>query len=500
LRDIVDHVEVLEIPVYTWRWSCQITSSRGIEPCVLLPYSASLKDTIKPSSVLALKPGEVDKLDIEGKVVLVDYPDAAEKLRFLVYEISCRRPAAVLLVTPRNALLKSDVVLGTPGFTYALSAPLKVPVVCVDRKVASVIASEGADVEFSSNMSKGSGRLIIASLNGRGDLEVHLTSHHDSIIGGSEASPASMLYSVVDYLRKRDLPVNVTVISYTAREVGDFDFTEYHYTWGERYLLKLLESKGKLENVEYSMSISPLSPGNTLKVVAHPALGKYLEDIGVHVSHNHFFLESHPYMEAGIPALVVTSDNSYWHRNTTLSRAYEEGVVARVRELIALLLEKARPSEEWVKATREYILDKTGEACLELRVNLTRLMDLVPRTDALEWVKTTTRLAYSTLYVACTRPLGVYVNSSLVASISSNSMASLRSFLSQCEGGIVVGDQRAYVPVNQLRGLEDFYLDNYAKYLARALKPLIDYEAFKILYRFYVKRCLGDGEKSHWDK
>lgn len=500
LRDIVDHVELVDVPVYTWWWNCSIRYAGLEKPCVLLPYSPPLKASVRPSDLVVVKAERIREIDVEGKIAVIEYPERPEELRLLTYVIGRRNPVAILLVTPRNDLLKSDLILGTPGFTYTPSVPLSVPVICVDQSSFRALTTSGLDIEAESRISRSSAKVVVAGLNGRGELEAHLTSHHDSVIGGFEATPTSVLLLALEHLKRQDLPVNLTIVSYTAREIGDADFTEYHYTWGERYLLRILSNKGKLERTLYSVSIGPLCGEDEVRVAAHPALGKYLESTGVQVDYNHFLLESHPYMELGIPALTITTRKLHSCRNSTGSAKVPVEIVKSAQNTLQLLLGNVKASEDLVRVTRSYAISVVDEQSLELRVEVTKLMDTAQSLNVLRGLKTISRLAYSLVYLACTHPFRVYANASLLGGVSHQALGVLRELLSFCKDEIIVGDGKTFIFMKPAPSFGDFYLANYVAHLAKALKSLVSSEIGKLLCERYLERCVESGAKGHWNR
>lgn len=498
LRNIVDYIELVDVPVYTWWCSCSVRYGGVEKPCVLLPYSPPLKANIRPRDLVAVRAERVREVDLEGKVAVINYPERPEELRLLTYIVSRRNPAAILMATSQNDLLKSDLVLGSPGFTYAPSVPPSVPVICVDRPTLHAVVSSGLEVEAESRVSRSSAKVVVAGLNGRGELEVHLTSHHDSIIGGFETTPTSILLSVLEHLKRLDLPVNLTIISYTAREIGDADFTEYHYTWGERYLLRILSSKGRLERVLYNVSIGPLCGGGVrVKVAAHPALGKHLESGGVQVDYNHFLLESHPYMELGVPAVTITTRESQSCRNSTCSAKVPAEIAGGVQNILRLILGNVEVSEDLVRITRSYLLSAVEERSLELRVEVAKLTNIVQPSNVSRVVKTISRLAHSLVYLACTHPFRVYANASLLASVSHHALGVLRELLLSCKDEIILGDSKTFTFMKPAPNYADFYLANYVMHSAKVLKSLVSSELGKLLCEHYLERCVESGKKSH---
>ncbi|MEM4662067.1 MAG: hypothetical protein QXQ73_05270 [Desulfurococcaceae archaeon] len=499
LRSIADYVSVVDVPVYAWNWRCTVIADGKELPCVLLPYSPPAKLSVRPGNVVSGDLNGLLEANIEGKFVLINYPGRNEELRLAVYLLSRKNPVAVALVTPRSGLLKADVALGTPGYTYLPTTPPSVPVLCVDLEVAKLISTSYVDVEAESNIARGTARVVVAGVNGNSELEVHITSHHDTIIGGIEMTSTNMLLSMAKQLKGQELPVNVTMISYTAREVGDLDLTEYHYTWGERYLLRVLKGKGVLERVLYAIALGPLQSNGELVVAAHPILSKYVEDLHVPVNYNHFLLESHPYMEMGIPALTLMTPNSLLYRNSTHGLGYnqeKQGVLVKANNVISMLLKNVKPSEDWIRLTWRRILNAVDEQGLELRKEVTRLTDIARFHGVINGLRIITRSAYSLVELACTRPFRVYVHSSLFAGLSRSTLSVLEEITSTCNGEVLVGDGQGYRFLRLMHGFKETFSNLYVEYLVKGLKTVVDNEISKAICMLQIARCIELGEES----
>ncbi|MEM2024983.1 MAG: hypothetical protein QXW94_01675, partial [Desulfurococcaceae archaeon] len=82
--------------------------------------------------------------------------------------------------------MKSDVVLGSIGYTNYPTVPLNIPVACVDRKTARILSEKGFELEARSEITMRESKIVVGHLNGSGELEAHLTSHHDVLVGEFE--------------------------------------------------------------------------------------------------------------------------------------------------------------------------------------------------------------------------------------------------------------------------------------------------------------------------
>ncbi|MEM4718294.1 MAG: hypothetical protein QXE81_06020, partial [Desulfurococcaceae archaeon] len=64
MKDTMDSVKTLDIPVYEWSWSCQFESKELVSQCILLPYSHMRSIEINPSEIINVK--DIDKILKQG--------------------------------------------------------------------------------------------------------------------------------------------------------------------------------------------------------------------------------------------------------------------------------------------------------------------------------------------------------------------------------------------------------------------------------------------------
>ncbi|MEM4952600.1 MAG: hypothetical protein QXR51_00615 [Desulfurococcaceae archaeon] len=503
LEDLLDQVYVVKIPVYEWSWNCLLEINSTEKPCILLPYSTELELIIKPREVLVVENTNfIDKANIEDKVILVKYPKDPIELRFITNVISKKNPKLILLNTNMPGLLKADVVLSSLGYTYAPTCPLKPPVVSLDETLTKELITRGGVVKAASTIRVNYGNIIVGYLNRGSEYSVHVIAHHDTIIGDFRYSPSYYLLKFIERISNKDLPVNLTIISYTAREIGDVEFTEYHYYWGERYLLRIMENKGELERTLYTIAIGPINISGELKAVSHPVFHRYLHDKNVVIEDNAFLLESHTYMEHGIPSITFTTETSLRYRNSNISFNAEETheTIKRAIDLMETLLNNIKPNDMWIKDVHEHVINKLGETELDVRVEATRLIDLMHQLPVPEGVKAFTRSAYRTFYYYCLQPLELYAESALLPSLSKVNLKSLSKIISVCRSYLVVGNENEYLVLDALpREFIDQYMNLFLKYNVKKLRSIINNEIIKTT-RNKLVRCCKDVEESNRDR
>lgn len=482
LESLVDWVKFIEIPVYTWSSECIIESGSESYQCTALPYS--------PSAVIEINPVIVDHIGdlkgfqrpLRGSVILVKYPKNYEELRWLHYILSTKSTELVVFYTSGD-FVKADTVLGTPGFTYNPSTLPRLPAICVSSGVADLITKKSVVLRVKSQISSGVARIILAGINGRGEREVHLVSHHDSVIGEFEKTSSSILADLSRSIRSWNSTPNLVLISSSARDVGDKQFTEYHYMWGLRYLLELFEKRGLLSRVHSALAIGPVHTTTRVKVVIHPLLSQLVlsntSNFGIEVSvnFNHALLESYVYMLKGIPALTVTTlPYTWWCHNSTLDCTLRTSSTQLVEFIVRLL----RRLVEYEYSTRireldDYIVKSLGEVRVEVRALASRIRSLSRVLSAKEYLSEVTRLSYGLFYVMCSEPFITIIESDTLVELSQRSTQTLQRVISECRGDLLVGSRDWYVLARNRPGfLGEIFLEAYVEKIVKNRNNLID--------------------------
>ncbi|MEM4718406.1 MAG: hypothetical protein QXE81_06615, partial [Desulfurococcaceae archaeon] len=378
------------------------------------------------------------------------------------------------------------------------------PVISIDSKTAENMLSQGGLIKGDSSLKRSTGFIIIGYLNNSGERYIHLISHHDSIIGDIKHSSTSLLLNILRRITRERLPFNITLISYTAREIGDAEFTSYHYTWGERYLLRLLENRGELENILLSISLGPLSGYGDLLAIAHPLIHNILVDHGIEVRDNHFTFESHPYMEYGIPSVVFADQESLLYRNSTLepNSIKLSSTIDKISRIINNILKKHIISIDDVNSVRKYVYQEIGEQPVEVRTTVTRALDLsrLYTKDISMFLKVFTKVSYMYFQASCIDPLNTYMDYSILSPLSRNNITVLDELLSTCKHDLLVKTNacESYISTPSVAFKQEFkknIIENIVKYLS----SLLNYEITK-------KTCLkklerGESVKeSNWNR
>jgi Iap family predicted aminopeptidase len=483
LRESLDWVKSLLVPVLKWSYECSIETGNKVSSCILLPYSSGLHGEFKHGDFVWIRdPREILFVDVKGKVIILRQSLDEKLLRLVVYLAVVRGASGLLLTSEQRGVLKASVVVGSPGYSYVRSLPVSIPVVAVPLDPVDLSESRGVVIRVKANVEESRGRIIIGGLNGKGDKEVHIIGHHDTILGGFKSTSTRLLLELARDKAIRELSkiANVVFISYTARELGDPELREYNYTWGERYLLKIIAERGGIENILYSIALGPLIYGRSLEAWGHPLLLKPLVETRVARGENTALLESHPYIEHGVPSITLTNRESLIYRNTNLQIS-EDSSTTLLRELvntITYLTTHLEPLDNWVNVLRRHAYERVGEAILEARIEVTRLLDIAQR-EGFRGVYKATRLSHNLLYAACIDPLEYYLDSSMWAGLSWESIKGLERLLEGCRGLLFIGSEEGYVSYPSVIGFIEDVLRGVRGITLKKLKTRIDNELIK---------------------
>jgi len=491
LRDTVDWVKVVRFPVYAWSSECGVEINGVVYDCAALPYSPPVTLDTKPEIVRHA--GSRASSELRDNVVLAKYPESYVELRWLYYILSKASTELVVFYTNRD-FLKADTVLGTAGLTFNPSTLPRVPVICVTSKVAGLLVKRHATVRVSTRVSSGEALLILAGINGPGESVIHVVGYHDTILGDPSKTSSRVLPEIARYLKSRERRASIVLVSSSAREIGDWQFTEYHLAWGLRYLLELLDARGELSRVHGAVVLGPIHAAGSLRLVAHPALREVVLSetrelsANVTIDYNHALLESYLYATKGIPALTATTlPRTWWYYNSTLEsqRGDEDNLVSR---LTARLVNRLAESDYslLLRELEDYVVKSLGEVGLEIRSVVFRARSLSRVLSARDYVREITKLGYTTFYTMCSDPLAINVQSDLLVDLSESAVNSLRRNLEECRGDLVIGNSDWYVVARAGSLLVEAFLRGYVERTVKNKNTLID----SSIVRFLCERAL----------
>lgn len=427
VEDQADWITVYSTPVVKWDWrECVVEACGRRYECRPLPYTG--KTTGEGRLLQASLPAAV-RGDLSGSVLLYKHPTSILELRFLVGEALKTGVEAVVLVgegVSRHAVLSGSLPILKP------STPPVVPVVTVDAASISECSEGVVRVYVDAELEEGTGGSILAGFNGRSDLSVHVSVHHD----GLPQDTASIrdyikLFkdTVLHLSRASEGRLTVVLASFTAKETGDPELNDYTWSWGSRYLLDIMDSKGLLENtlldlnLEAGMDNRVIVKDNPVPLLSgsgEQSLQDVIDPRGVH-----FALDSLMYLRHGVPAISVTG------LKNTVRESVKRGQLNSILEILAKrVVEIAEDPGRALKEAWSSLLVKLGESRLELRDLLTRVLELSRLTGSLSALKALTLLSSSItfMYLVTREGLNTCMEHALLSRIAGECTRSASGF------------------------------------------------------------------------
>lgn len=508
LKETVDQVYSVEIPVYTWIHDCIIEVNGESHPCIHMPYSSSAELTFDPREVILIR--DINELgsrigQIRDKIVFIPYPGDTYLTRLLSILLARSDVKSVIYFTDQDEVLKADVVHASMKIDYSPASPIDTPVITIDHGTLRWLTRYGGSLRAMGRLARSTGRIIIGYVNGDGERNIHIIGHHDSILGSFEQSPSRLLEILATLVRELPRRRNIIIVSSTARELGDYEFTSYHYTWGERYLLRILESKGELERSDYSIAIGHLSGKGSLRLRGHGLLLKHFNFNveGMVIDENYLFSEAYPYIETGIPSFAIADEYSELYRNSTLSPEsdvfmHQAKIVA---DMVVDFISRFKLDHETLDKYRRLTLEQMNSQELERRVLLTRTWDLYKMiNDPWSFIKTYTRLAHDTFYAVCPEQGFAYVEASLWASMKPGARAIIREIGKKCNREYILGSRSIHAHIVKAGGehIEIMYRQ-LSRHVINYLSSKIDEIISSLICRQHL-RVPDHVEKSNRDR
>lgn len=301
----------------------EVTSPERRElPCAPVVYSAparGLEGRVAPHGTRTLIEGlyEMDTFAVVG--------DDGEPVAFLVVN---PRGGAIPLINPQPLYRMPQLVI-TQEDADDLQARLDAG---SEVRVRLDFESELDPDAYSYN--------VIGRYRGAPDTDRHIVvcAHYDTQIDSpgayDNASGTAGMFGILEYLQRRELPVNVTFVGIAGEEVGMF---------GSHHYVNDLVERGVLEEVRYCVCLDQISGGEFFWLwCTDPALREKglaaikaagVEQLGpVHVDDNKPGADHWAFHERGIPAcLLMWWRQADYHRSTdTFDKADLERVTVAV--------------------------------------------------------------------------------------------------------------------------------------------------------------------------
>jgi Iap family predicted aminopeptidase len=503
-KEYLDWASIVKVPVYSWVSRCELVVDNVVNECYLAPYSSSVDGVFKPEDVILVESVEsIPFVKLEGKVLVVKTSLTTLEYRLVAFLAALKGARALIISGEERGLYRVNVVLSSPGFSKSPSTPLSIPVVTTNPETVTALLKSGAYVKATGEIKSSEGHVVVGGLGGREKPTIHIYSHHDTILGGFESTSSHILINMIRSKKLQEVAREhgLTLVSYTSRELGDPDLREYIYTWGERYLLKLLEERGELDNVIFSVGLGPLAHGGRLVAHGHPIFTDVLRELNIETRFNTALMESQPYMQHGVPSVTLSTDQSIKSRNTgkepdyTFISLIEDTIVKAITHLFKTWTDIAH----LYRVLREHTYKELGETTLEVRVEASRALNLLEKSKDMFGFRVVMKTAHNTIYTLCIDPPVAYMESALWAGLRPGDLDSLKSIASRCRGLLIVGDERGYLVYTPRVNYLDYIVGTMRARALEKLKSGVDYELIKLTLQEYRLREAPHVEKSYRD-
>ena len=328
-KEVADWVKTFDTPVVSWvEEECLIEAKERVFKCSILPPGEDFE--VEGRLVTSIR----QALLVEEPVLLLGVRGWGLILNRVLQRVSGGRLKAVVIYDPLFDSYKREVVSGSSSLSLNTGSPFPIPVVSVRKSDAGELlqVASGSRVRIYGRarlVRDAIGRTLVAGVNGRGELEVHATAHHDHWFNGvyDDLIGLEALLGLARRLRGAGNTTNVNIISFTAREFGSPMLSSWYWSWGSRFFTETLESKGHIERVLANITIDNLT-GRTLRASYHPFLHKCVEEVrgtGVVDEGLRFlpYLDSYSYLHRGIPSVALHDEPGHIVRGHL---DYQEGL------------------------------------------------------------------------------------------------------------------------------------------------------------------------------
>ena len=278
--------------------------------------------------------GELDGLDIEGKLVLVEwFKDELDDVKYQYLKAVERGAVGVVVYDAYlGRLLRRIVITGTKDYRFTAAPPPPVPVISITREdglfLKKLLEHEElkARLIVETEVRQGStGYNVSITFNGKREEEIIVGTHHDRWFTAvvDNTIGVAMLIELANALKKRPPPLRtIKLISFTAEESGAPGFSPWYWIYGSRCYLKERLSNDDIDKIYAFLSVDVLGTGRPIISVAGyelQALAERLtQDVNAEYEPLTSYSDCYSFGLHGIPSLCIHTIPSYlkyYHTN-----------------------------------------------------------------------------------------------------------------------------------------------------------------------------------------
>lgn len=369
LSENADWTDFMKTPVTTWKpIECTLTVGDLEVNCIPLPYTieAEVEDYLTSSNSASMKP---------GGILVSEYPENYYSTGVKILDAYEKGASAVILLEKDGLTTRKVVITNPPYVAGNRGLPPPIPIVTLDSrdglrlvKYLETDQARRARLLVKAEVKSSFGYSVIAGFNGRGEGEIHVSSHHDHWFEGVGDSLVGLktLERLTSLLSKTRERPNVILISFTAKELGSPSLKPYPWSWGSNYFLEVMNNKSRLENVVFSINIDAVHQPEPI-VYYHPSLRKLLieslppgwEAVS---GGNHYSFDSLSYLKKGIPTILVTtlqrmfSWEIHYSSLDNFENVQVDPIVDSISNFVLRTIMHANPSEIGAQGLFEYLI------------------------------------------------------------------------------------------------------------------------------------------------
>jgi len=251
-----------------------------------------------------------DPGDVEGKVLLTDFPEDMDDAKYIYIDSTSRGAQGVIFRDRYPGVVRRIVITGGRDYTWRRGPAPTIPALAVSREVGDELRRLGGTVRMTSEVETrlSTGYNLIVELQGDSNDVVILGAHHDHWLSGysDDCLGLGVGLVVLKGLIGTELRRGLRFISFTAEEIGDPGFATLYWAYGSR---RYVEGLDDLEHVFMMIDVD---------VVGRQFVLHTTSDISAQLKVNAQWELPKPYFDSlnfemmGIPSITLSSLDAYW--------------------------------------------------------------------------------------------------------------------------------------------------------------------------------------------
>lgn len=365
----VDQVNIVPIPVLSWRDKACFLESRDIKiKCYVLPYSFSIDVEADVVFGEYINDRMVFEDDVSGKIVIVPFPKDPDDAKYVVLKVYENNAEATVFYDEKPGRYRRIVVNGASGFNFRKGLPPPIPAVSVRKEDILRIRKNRVRrlrlYVVTEIMHESIGYNVEAIINGREDHgEVLVTAHHDHWFTGFSDNLIGLdtILWVARKFRDKKLRRTIRVVSFTAEECGALNYASWYWSWGSRRYIS-----NRRKNIDYIYAVINIDAvfSSNLKVSSNPVFYRFLrrffneQDIELDMP----YFDSFMFTINGVPALTIHTFRELlpnYHTNLDDGKEVDSNTINLLRNIVYTILNQITQDDIYDLSGFSIELEKT---------------------------------------------------------------------------------------------------------------------------------------------